>query len=384
MAQLINTAPSLPLGVGVLSISFDTANIEVHGAGGDQWPITWGTDGLYTLYGDGVGWNEAEALSTMGITRVTTNPPNPTATDLWNETTTDFKPHGIIANESNRLEIFYDTSRDSYDSTRYAFSTDSGVSITDKYSDGALFTHSTDGAIVVGVAQFGSGYSNLPSHAPSTHYYVYLSNRDDTDQAGTDVWLARVVKANVGTRASYEFWTGVSNDVPSWSSTWANRVAVFTDAAGMAYHASVVWNPYIQKFIYSKFHKTGSNWILCMYDGPRLWGPWHNFHYSSSGLPDPTYRKFTVQTPQKWMSAPGGNQQSIWLTYSGHPELDAIRLCPATLQLGGAVTVTQEWFNLQVSSPAINAGANAGVAEDIHGVVRPQGSAPDIGSTEEE
>jgi len=336
----------------VTGVTFDTANIEVHGSGSDQWPHTWGSDGnIYMASGDGNGWSAALPYSTFIITRVTgALPPNPAATDVFNSTVADYKPNGIIGESGGRINVFYDTqdNSDAYDGSWGMYSTNNGVNWTD--TDIKLFSRTSDGAIVVGVAQFGAGYTNVPSHVDPAYFYVYLSGRDDTDIHGPDVWLGRVLKANIFTRASYQFYTGLSGGVPQWSSTWASRVAVFSDPAGMAYHANVVWDSQIQKFIYAKFHKSGTVWVLCMYTGYYPWGPWTNFYYSSAALPNPTQRKFTVQTPAKWMGSVSGNQQTIWMTYSGWPELDSISILPITLSLstGSALTVplSDTWATL--------------------------------------
>jgi hypothetical protein len=50
----------------------------------------------------------------------------------------------------------------------------------------------------------------------------------------------------------------------------------------------------------------------------------------------------------------------------------------------GGPAQEQAWYHLQPGSPAINAGTDVGVTEDLEGSARPQGGTPDIGAIEEE
>jgi hypothetical protein len=334
LCPVLRAASPYPDSTIVSAVSFSQE--REHGEGADQWPLTVGSDGaVYALYGDGDGW-QSGAKDYMGAVRITGTPGvDETGTNLWGDNHDDVnrKPLGIVGDTDNVLRMFY---HHSGSRTVYtAESTDLGSSWS--FDTTGVFDLNTDGAWVVGVAQYGAGYTGLPAHVSSTYYYVYLSDREyacgSHGAVGQDVYLARVPKTQIATRAAYDYYIGLdAQDNPIWSSDFDARQPVYSDPAGMQYHISVVWNPGLQRYILAQASPQGpdENW-LGLFEGPHPWGPWNTIYYGEfyPGLNQKCL--FTFQTAQAWMSADG---TEMWLTWSGWPENDSVTFTKVDLTLG--------------------------------------------------
>jgi Domain of unknown function (DUF4185) len=289
-------------------------------SGTDQWPMTWASDGdVYGVWGDGKGWNQRGTYYYMGVTRIFGSPPGLAGEDVWGVRGKNRKPRGIIADANGTMYIFYGTSADGWNGSYGMTSTDTGRTWTD--TETSVFDVAADGLGVVGIAQFGPGYTNIPSGVDSGYFYIYLSGGEKL--LGIDIYLARVPKTQLFNRSAYSYFNGLdASSDPIWSSDWSAKKPVFTDPAGMEYHANVSYNPGIGRFIFAKAHDSSS---LGVFEGPALWGPWRAIYY---GQFMDSFVKFTYQFPQKWMSDDG---HRMWMVWSGHPEYDSVNFIKATL-----------------------------------------------------
>lgn len=291
-------------------ITFDPTTIEQHGPDSDQWPSTWADDGeLYAAWGDGFGLNDLSPKRTLGISTLST-PPGVTGVDVYGLVNPNRKPLGIVADTPNTINLFYTTADDNWDGSFEAVSNNNGAAWT--YQSTPIFSRATDGVWVVGIAQFGPGYTGVPAAADG-FYYVYLSDRNE------HVYLGRVSKSSLFDRSTYQFYSGVT----VWDANWANRVPVYSDPAGIGgdwFHVGITWNPNISMYIMVKGHNFSD---LGVFMGPNPWGPWTTLYY---GPFQDGFRKFTFQTPQKWMVG-----TDLWLTWSGHPEYDNVNFIKAVL-----------------------------------------------------
>jgi hypothetical protein len=314
------------------NISFDFSSEFSAGDGSDQWVMTWADDGhVYAAWGDGEGWNVQFGFKQkLGITRITSNSPRPAfsgAEDLFGSPNPNRKPLALIADTNSTIYLFFDTSRDDWKGSYGAMSTDNGRSWS--FQSDPVSHQDIDRAKVVGIAQFGMGYTDIPEGLDSNYFYVYLANRTDGKEAtGKDVFLARVPKRDIFNRPTYQYYNGLDRSGnPIWSSNWNNKKAVFHDDAGMAYHVSVTYNPGLGRFIYAKGHKINH---LGIFEGPNLWGPWQTVYYGP--FKDESW-KFTYQFPQKWMSDDG---RTMWMAFSGWPEHDKVSFIKTALSLNSS------------------------------------------------
>jgi hypothetical protein len=357
------TPPYLPSDL-IQDISFDFSTEFSAGDGSDQWVMTWADDGhLYAAWGDGEGWNvQFGSKQTLGITRISSNSPRPAlsgAQDVFGSPSPNRKPLGLIADTNSTIYLFFDTNRDDWKGSYGAMSTDNGRSWS--FQSDPVFHQDIDGVKVVGIAQFGPGYTDIPEGVDASYFYVYLANRTDGQEAtGKDVFLARVPKRDIFNRAAYQYYNGLDkSESPIWSSNWNNKKAVFHDDAGMGYHVSVTYNPGLGRFIYAKGHSINH---LGIFEGPNLWGPWHTVYY---GPFKDEFWKFTYQFPQKWVS---GDGRTMWLAFSGWPEHDKVSFIKTTLSLNpGKASL----------APTIEAGPDQSIAlvagASLDGVVSDDG-----------
>jgi len=286
--------------------------------GSDQWQMTWADDGnVYGIWGDGVGWNQTSAYASMGVTRILGGPPGLSGVDVWGASDQNWKPLAIVADAGHTIHIFWSTDVDNWAGSYGGTSTDNGI--TWNLNGGKVFDGSIDGVNVVGIAQFGPDYTNIPGTVDGTSFYVYLRGPHQT------MWLGRVPKAQLFNRAAYTYFAGLDGSSnPIWTDTWSSRQPVFFDPAGMEYHVNVSYNPGIQRFIYAKgYNKSG----LGVFEGPTPWGPWGTVYY---GPFKDSFWKFTYQFPPKWMSADG---LTMWMAWSGWPEYDNVNFIKTSLSL---------------------------------------------------
>lgn len=308
------------------NLTFDFGSISSHGAGSDQWPMTWADDGeIYGVWGDGYGWSESGTKMYMGVTRIQGDPPQLSGIDVWGGNGTNRKPSGIIADGNQKMYLFWGTSNDGWKGSYGGMSSDNGTNWNFGFPQ--VFNWDDDGVQVVGIAQFGPGYTNIPSEVDPNYFYVYLSGRWDggRDGLGVDVYLGKVSKADIFNREAYNYFNGLdSGNNPIWSSSWSSKTPIFTDPAGMAYHVNVSYNPGISRFIYAKGQNTSD---VGIFEGPTPWGPWGTVYYGSF---IDNHWKFTFQFPQKLMSSDGLTMEMAW---SGWPEYDNVNFIKTTLTL---------------------------------------------------
>ena len=288
-------------------------------SGSDQWPMTWADDGhIYGVWGDGVGWNETSMRYSLGVSRIQATPPGLFGVDVWGANDRNRKPLAIVGDAHHTIYLFHNTDVDNWSGSYGGKSTDNGQTWDLNFP--RVFDRDTDGVTLAGIAQFGPGYTNVPSGTDSSYFYVYLK-----DRAGQAVYLARVPKAEIFNRSAHTYFTGTdSSNNPNWSNDFSTKQPVFFDPAGTEYHINVSYNPGIRRFIYAKGHNKSG---LGVFEGTTLWGPWKTIFYGA--FLDNNW-KFTYQFPQKWMSA---NGLTMWMAWSGWPEYDNVNFVKVSLLL---------------------------------------------------
>lgn len=310
----------------IMGIDFYKSTLTSYGQGSDQWPLTWGKDGdIYSAWGDGKGWIKLkdESKGFIGVTRIKGTPPAVKGIDLWQEDSVNRKPLALVAFD-RKIFLFYDQKKDSWDGSYVALSEDEGH--TWQFNDTEpVFSLSQNGLKVVGIAQFGPGYTGVPENIDKNFLYFYLSGRTDGKKNdGKDIWLARVRPEQMVEPEAYEFFAGVHNGYPLWSYKESDKIAVLHDDHGMGYHVSVSFNKPLQRFLLAKSSQISH---LGIWEGASPWGPWINI-YNKKFLDD--HWKFTYMISPKWISTDG---RVLWMTFSGWPEEDRINFIRAELLL---------------------------------------------------
>lgn len=166
--------------------------------------------------------------------------------------------------------------------------------------------------------------------------YVYAYGIDDnwrdsfTDSVPdpTRLYLARVPKAGIQDRATWEFFAGVEgNGVPAWTPEMDRRVPVLEDSRRVyptlqgsgirnmtvISQGSVVYNAPLERYIYTSW----TEYTFEFYEAPQPWGPWKLFlrkdfggypwigQPADEGCPGPKNGGYATTIPSKFISGDG-------------------------------------------------------------------------------
>lgn len=321
-----------PLSTVIKGVTWDKSTQIQHGAGSDQWPMTWAADdSLYAAWGDGHGWKQEvnEEKKSLGVTRISGMPPAVHGSDTWavGPGSSFGKPDALIA-FGKKLFMFWVNGDSRFDHDSYsAVSSDSGRTWT--LGEERVFKNVPTGFRVRGICQFGKDYAG----APDNYLYVYFGmNRHP------DIYLARVPKEKIFEEDSYEWFAYRNGDgSATWISDFNARSTVFHDNNGYLWHLSVVYNPGLKRYLLTKPHFTdgddrgnilASISSLGIFDAPTPWGPWTTVLYEKNWLDK--FVKFNFIIPAKYLGKDG---RTFWLAWSGWPEYDNVNFMKGTFVL---------------------------------------------------
>ncbi len=278
---------------------------------GDLWASCWSDDDhLYAANGDGDGF-------TVEPPNLANTPPNPGSylikdiaiskisgdpgklsgetvssgdqiSQIWNNPAAyNRKPTGMACVDGNLYLAVQDLNKDFNDvpAATIVKSTDKGKTWTwDKKApmfDDHIFT-------TIMFLDYGKDYEN----APDDYVYAYgldYNWRDSFNNRVKDpdkLYLARVPKASILDRSSWEFYSGFKEDSPIWTSDIKKRVPVlqddrvlFRDSSSEPNHltvlsqGSVVYNEPLNRFLYTSW----TEYTFEFYEAAHPWGPWKLF-----------------------------------------------------------------------------------------------------------
>jgi hypothetical protein len=286
MASVLNTAPG------------NSAFAEES----DNWPITWAADGnQYTGFGDGKGFHnhatEAETRASIGVSRISGTASNYSAQDLWKSGKLVGGLNGktqSLLGANGKLYLSWDyaagsgndgtgSREDAYDASTIWKSEDFGVSWTEvirwNSADwGSTSPPDVDGFFAPAFLQFGQDYAG----ARDEYVYVYLMEHDNDIyevQTPGGITLARVLLANIesGNKNHWEYLTSIDgNNVPTWSTTLADRAFIFQDAVDGNHVTQVSYNAPLKRYVMSTLQgdRDSPDYKIGIYDAPEPWGPW--------------------------------------------------------------------------------------------------------------
>jgi hypothetical protein len=325
---------------------------------GDLWPSAWADDdNLYILNGDGKGFDLTASLFDVVVNRVTGTPETGITGEvlaaekdlgpIWgNPADYNRKPTGIVAVDGNGdgKDELYAAIQDlkhgyqAFDdapAASIAVSRDYGVTwestaepmFTDHVFTTIFFLDygkSNAGAAVLGT----EGARYVYAYGIDYNWRDSFTNRV-TDP--TDLYLARVPIGSIQDRATWEFFSGLEGDQPTWNADIAARQPVLTDTrrvypstlrlglSNMTVIAqgSVTYNAPLERYIYSSW--TEYTWEF--YEAPQPWGPWTLFLHKDFGVypwtgtgddscPGPKNGGYATVIPSKFISEDG---RTMWV-----------------------------------------------------------------------
>ena len=325
-----SAAPAAPVSE---SSYVGTATVETKGmpskSDGDLWPSCWAGNGnLYAANGDGKGFSLDQAFADIAVSEIQGDVTNLSGTtvargdqvsSIWSGAGYNRKPTGMVCVGDTIYLAVQDLALDFNDvpAATIVKSTDHGKTWTwDKSKpmfDNHVFT-------TIWFADFGKG----GAAAPDGYVYAYgldgnwRDSFDDTVADPNDVFLARVPKAKIQDRGSWEFYTGTSKDRAQWSSKLADRKPVLTDQRRLygqtfgtnASNLSVIsqggvtFLPKQNRYVYTSW----TEYTFEFYESPTPWGPWKHFLSKDfGGYPWSTskYGGYGVTIPSKFLQPDG-------------------------------------------------------------------------------
>jgi hypothetical protein len=319
--------PPYPASSIITEVSFDWSSHDRRAPGSDNWPITWGADGhQYTSWGDGGGFGGTnnDGRVSLGVARVTGSADDYTGHNVWggkdpeNPAQFEGKSYGIISIEGILYKWVSPLSdANNYEEARLARSSDYGATWT--LADWA-FTEA-DELVLPTICQFGQDYAG----ARDNYVYSYAIRLNDARslkvQRPGQIDLMRVPVDRMMDRMAYEFFAGLDNDKPIWTTDLEARSPVFEDFNGVGWTVSVSYNPGLDRYILATEHGRSFQGNLGLFDAPEPWGPWTTVHYEPEfGSPQIEASSFFWNFSNKWLSADG---RDFVLVFTGIGENDS-------------------------------------------------------------
>jgi CubicO group peptidase (beta-lactamase class C family) len=306
------SAPYPPSTV-IKSVTWAPASTIIRRAkGGDNWPMTWADDDAqYTAYGDGNGFEPfVPAKLSIGFSKVTGGPGDFRGVN-FSARDGEFRGDGKSGRKASGLlmvdGVLYLLARN-LDNAQLAWSRDHGATWT--WADWKFTTSFGCPSFL----NFGQNYAG----ARDDFVYLYSPDATNAYEPADRMVLARVPKAKLADRASYEFF--VSRDAQggaSWSKDIAQRGAVFTHA-GNSHRGGVTYDAGLKRYLWCQIlprspHPQGPRFQggFGLYDAPEPWGPWTTVYFTPEWNVGPGE---SSSLPTKWMSADG---KTVHLVFSG-------------------------------------------------------------------
>lgn len=300
---------------------------------GDLWPNCWADDDhIYAAYGDGIGFEDQDYYSDIGVARISGTPGDLEGTSrsrgmgkVWNADHTR-KPTGMACVDGDLYLAVQDLALDFNDvpAATVLKSTDKGATWEFDESapmfDNGVFT-------TVMFLDYGKDYAN----APDDYVYAYGLDHNWRDSFNdrvpdpVDVYLARVPKDAIMDRSAWEFVSGFDEaGEPTWSGDIGDRAAVLHDdrhiyqdvyTEGRARNMTVisqggiVYNKPLDRYLYTSW----TEYTYEFYESPTPWGPWKRVGTKDFGGYPWTHTKhggYATTIPSKFISDDG---RDMWL-----------------------------------------------------------------------
>lgn len=342
MPTSLNKAFPYPPSKVITGLAWDDEIVRLGGERtGDNWPLTWGDDGLlYTSYADGNGFSEGPINYTLAFATVSGVPPHHSARDFHSDIDTPvgwgkqgIKASGLLmAGGVLYLWVRNYIVDGDWRHSRLAQSTDHGRTWT--WAE----WHFGDTFGCPEFVQYGPDYAG----ARDEYAYVVSQSGDSAYEFDPGVVMARVPLGQVMERAAYEFYAGLdASGEPAWSVDLADRQFTFADARGVQ-RIGLTYNAGLGRYLLVSAHGDGQGSThtpaLGVFDAPEPWGPWTTVYDEDLWSSPPEVGRWMIhhKFPTAWMSADG---RTLWLAFSGQYKPGGQDYCllarKASLQMGG-------------------------------------------------
>jgi hypothetical protein len=306
----------------ITGIAWDDEIVRLGGERtGDNWPLTWGDDGLlYTSYADGNGFDEGPVNYTLAFATVSGVPPNHSGQDFHSDSDipVGWGKEGVKASGLLMAGgVLYMWVRNfivdgDWRHARLACSVDRGRTWTwAGWHFGGTFGCPE-------FVQYGPNYQG----ARDGYVYVVSQSGNSAYEFDPHVVMARVPAERMMQREAYEFHAGIA---PAWSPDIDRCQPTFTDPRGVQ-RIGLTYNAALGRYILVTAHDDGSGAThtpaLGVFDAPEPWGPWSTVYYDDRWSTDGwmIHHKF----PTAWMSADG---RTMWLAFSGQYKPGGVDYC---------------------------------------------------------
>jgi hypothetical protein len=300
---------------------------------GDLWPSCWAEDdNLYAANGDGN--NFGDTFYSMAIGRIAGMPPNLTGTFLTGDVGENYsgspytdKPTGMVCVGGHIYLAYQNLNEDTFEDAPAASiveSTDHGATWSANPATPMFGTpgNTSDPKSYLFTTIFFLDYGQ--NYANAIDQYVYAYGLDNNWRDQTAVYLARVPKTSILNRSTWQFYTGMRRDTPTWSNDITQKVAVLTDQtvlyqtllSGSEYVATacpadqvniaqggVTYDRPLHRYIMVTWGCATQQF----YEAPQPWGPWSHFYSKDYGplqLPQ-NVGQYGTSIPSKFISADG-------------------------------------------------------------------------------
>jgi hypothetical protein len=332
------------------SSSYNTAS------DGDLWPTAWSDDdNLYTVNGDGKGFDLNAPWSDIVVNQITEGHPatknikgnrlssGDAVGSVWNDPKEyNRKPTGMLSVDGVLYMAVQDLNKgggwrafNDAPSATILKSTDKGKTWEwDKSKpmfDDYIFT-------TIMFLDYGKDSENNP-----TEEYVYAYGMDynwrdsfiDTVEDPTNLYLARVPKASIQDRSTWEFYSGNLKGKEKWNKNIKQRKPVLQDErrvysdtlhatnpdnSTVLSQASVVYNKALDRYIYTSW----TEFTFEFYESPTPHGPWKKFLSKDFGV-YPWFNNhhggYGVVMPSKYISDDGTEMWVNSNTFMGQAQV---------------------------------------------------------------
>jgi hypothetical protein len=296
---------------------------------GDLWASCWSDDGnLYAANGDGKGFSLNAAPSDVSVSRIAGGPTSLTGVtvaqgdavgQVWTAGGYNRKPTGMVCVDGTLYLALQDLSTSFNDAPAATIvkSTDHGATWTWDRSAPMFSNH-------VFTTMFFADYGQDGANAPDGYVYVYgldgnwRTSYDHTVADPVDLYLARVPKASIQSRSTWQFYSGLSGGSPTWTSDIGARASVLHDdtrvygsmlGGGVGdltrlAQGGVLYDKPLGRYLYSSW----TEYTQELYESPTPYGPWSHFYTKDYGGYPWTQAKnggYATTIPSKFLSADG-------------------------------------------------------------------------------
>jgi len=337
-----------------MTLNWSTHNREAPGS--DNWPITWAdNDHQYTAWGDGGGFGgtNSEGRVSLGVARVEGSGTSYNGTNVWggispeNPAQFNGKSYGILS-VGGILYMWATTETHPHTAeVTLAYSTDHGA----HWTESSVKFFNSENMTIPTFLNFGKNYAG----ARDGYVYSYFIHSTlTTSSFGVSkpgrIYLSRVLNADILDKSKYEYFSGMSGNSPTWTSSLNSKKPVFEDPNGVGWNVSVSYNAGIGRYLLMTEHTKTFRGYLGLFDAPEPWGPWTTVHYTDnfgSGAIQKT--AFYWNFSNKWLSSDG---KDFVMVFTGIGENDSFNTVEGTFGLSEPDIISPDRpTGLKFSSP---------------------------------